>query len=316
MGPRGRLALRCASGAVLVGLLVLLLAKVEWAQVGHALGRAHLGWVLAAAVLNFGNLACKTARWSTMLGAVRRVGFGRLYYYLIVSYAASAVLPARAGEALRVYFLRRRDEIPVGDSVAIVVVEKLFEVLGLLVVVAPLPFFLVLPRWVEVSISIVAGGGLVALLVALILARRATTGSGALGSLVRGLACMREPSRVVLAIAWSVAAYLVDAGEVWLVLHALGIEAPWATPALVLLGGNLAIAIPSTPGQLGALEAGVVVALAAVGVPAAQALAFGLVYHIMQLIPIVLVGLSGFRLMMEARRAPLPEVAEPTTSAA
>src|SRR5678815_4927301 len=109
----------------------------------------------------------------------------------------------------RVYLLRRRDEVPVGDSVAVVVAEKLFEVLGLLVVTAPLPLLLVLPRWVEASITVVAGGGLLALVVAVVLARRAASRSGALGYLGRGLACMREPSRVALAIAWSVGAYVV-----------------------------------------------------------------------------------------------------------
>ena len=310
MGPRARLALRIASGAVLVAALAWLLAKVEWAQVGEALSHAHLGWVVLAAALNFLNLACKTGRWGTMLGPLGRVGFFRLYYYLIVSYAASAVLPARAGEGLRVYLLRRRDNIPVADSVGVVLVEKVFEVLGLLVVVAPLPLLLVLPRWVDVSIFAIAVGGLVALGVALVLAWRAGRGEGRLAELGRGLACMREPSRVLLAIALSVAAYLIDAVEIWLVLKALAIDVPWATPALVLLGANLAIAIPSTPGQLGALEAGVVAALAIVKVTPAHALAFALVYHVMQLVPIVLVGLSGVRMMAEARRLATREPAE------
>ncbi len=306
MSSRARLVLRVAAAAVLLGLLALLLAKVEWAQVGAALRRASLGLVLAAAALNFVNLACKTARWRVMLRALAPIGYVRLYYYLIVSYAASAVLPARAGEALRVYLLRRRDGIAVGDSVAVVVVEKVFEVLGLLAFVAPLPFLLVLPRWVEVSTAVLACGGLVALGIAVLLTRRLGRAGGPLAELSRGLHAVRSPRRFAEAFLWSVAAYLVDACEIWLVLRALSIDVPWATPALVLLGANLAIAIPSTPGQLGALEAGVVAALAVVGVPAAPALAFALVYHVMQLLPIVLVGLSGVRLMAEAKRAAQP----------
>src|SRR6185295_13418459 len=147
------------------------LSKVEWAKVGDALRNAAIGWVLIAAALNFLNLAAKTARWGTMLGPLGRVGYMRLYYYLIVSYAASALLPARAGEALRIYLLRRRDNVPVADSVGVVVVEKLFEVLGLLAVVAPLPLLLELPHWVDVSIWIIAVGGIIALCVAVALAR-------------------------------------------------------------------------------------------------------------------------------------------------
>jgi uncharacterized membrane protein YbhN (UPF0104 family) len=305
VNDRTRLGLRVAAGALIVGALALLLSKVEWAKVGEALRAAALGWVLLAAALNFLNLACKTARWGTMLGPLGRVGYFRLYYYLIVSYAASALLPARAGEALRVYLLRRRDNVAVSDSVGVVVVEKLFEVLGLLVVVAPLPLLLVLPHWVDVSIWVIAVGGVIALVVAVALGRGGGRG-GRFDELRRGLMCMREPWRIALAIGWSVAAYLVDALEIWLVLRALAIDVPWATPALVLLGANLAIAVPSTPGQLGALEAGVVAVLAVVGVPTEKALAFALVYHVMQLAPVVLVGLSGLRLMNEAKHGPEP----------
>jgi uncharacterized membrane protein YbhN (UPF0104 family) len=305
---RGKLLLRISSAAILIGALALLLSKVEWAQVGAALRHASLALVIAAAALNFLNLMCKTARWGTMLGPAttdRRVGFFRLYYYLIVSYAASALLPARAGEALRVYLLRRRDNVAIADSVGVVVVEKVFEVLGLLLMVAPLPWLLTLPRWADVSIAVIAIGGLCALGLAVVLGR---VGTPRFAQLRRGLLCMREPWRVAAAIGWSVAAYLIDALEIWLVLRALSIDVPWATPALVLLGANLAMAVPSTPGQLGALEAGVVAVLAVVGVPAGQALAFALVYHVMQLLPIVLVGLSGLRLMAEAKHVDPVEV--------
>jgi hypothetical protein len=198
------------------------------------------------------------------------------------------------------------DGCPFRDSVGIIVVEKLFEVLGLLTIVAPLPFLLALPHGADRGIRVIAIGGLIALAVAVFLARSAESSKGTLGQLARGLACMRNPSHVALAVMWSVAAYLVDATEIWLVLRALSINVPWATPALVLLGANLAIAIPSTPGQFGALEAGVVAVLAIVHVPTAQALAFALVYHVMQLLPIVLVGLSGVRMMAEVRHVPSP----------
>lgn len=296
---RLRLLLQVLSVAVLVGLGLLLFEKMQWREFGAALARASWPLVIAAAALNFVNLACKTARWRVLLAA--RVAYGRLYYYLVVSYAASALLPARAGEALRVVLLRRRDGVALADAVGPLVVEKLFEVLGLLVVVLPLPFVMPLPHWVRLSIEAIALGGLSALVVAVVLARALGRANGSRWhALARGLASLRSPVQIALAALYSVLAYLIDAMMVWLVLRALSIHVPWATPALVLLGGNLAIAVPSTPGQLGALEAGVIAGLSIVGVPVADALAFGLVYHVMQLVPVVLVGATGLRLASEA----------------
>ena len=294
------LVLKGVSAAALIALVVVLLEKVQWHEFGAALRRASWPLVIAAAALNFANLACKTARWRVLLGG--RVAYARLYYYLVVSYAASALLPARAGEALRVVLLRRRDGVPLADAVGPSVVEKLFEVLGLLVVVAPLPFLMPLPHWVRLSIEVIAIGGLTALIIAAVLARVLVGQEGSrLQQLARGLRSLRSPAHIALAALYSVLAYAIDAAMVWLVLRALSIHVPWATPALVLLGGNLAIAVPSTPGQLGALEAGVIAGLSIVGVPVSDALAFGLVYHVMQLVPVVLVGATGLQLVTEAR---------------
>lgn len=308
---RWRLWLQVLSVATLLVLVVVLAEKIQWRDFGAALARASWPLVIAAAALNFVNLACKAARWRTLLARAGRITFVRLYYYLIVSYAASALLPARAGEALRVYLLRRRDGIAVVDSVGAIVVEKLFEVLGLLVIVLPLPLLMPLPHWVRVSIWAIAAGGLSGLLVAVVLARSVGRAEGSrLQTLARGLQSLRSPSHIALAVVYSVFAYAIDAAMVWLVLRAMAIHVPWATPALVLLGGNLAIAVPSTPGQLGALEAGVIAGLSIVGVSVSDALAFGLVYHFMQLLPVVLVGATGLHLVSEARADDAAPVAE------
>jgi len=66
-------------------------------------------------------------------------------------------------------------------------------------------------------------------------------------------------------------------------------------PALfVLLAVNIAIAVPS-PGNAGTLELGAVLALQAVGVDHNRALAFALLYHSGQVLPVVLLGLLQSR---------------------
>jgi uncharacterized membrane protein YbhN (UPF0104 family) len=64
---------------------------------------------------------------------------------------------------------------------------------------------------------------------------------------------------------------------------------------LVLLSLNLAIAVPSTPAQVGAFELGASAPLALLGVPPERALAFALLYHVMQALPTTLAGLPLLR---------------------
>ena len=52
-----------------------------------------------------------------------------------------------------------------------------------------------------------------------------------------------------------------------------------------------AIAVPSTPGQVGALEAGVLAATRLLHIDDAPAFAFALLYHVLQIVPLLVVAL-------------------------
>jgi uncharacterized membrane protein YbhN (UPF0104 family) len=80
-----------------------------------------------------------------------------------------------------------------------------------------------------------------------------------------------------------------------LVLAAVHVSLPWAAPLVVLLAISAATAMPSTPGHVGTLELAAVGALMLLGVGREQALAFALLYHAMQVIPVTLIGLSAAR---------------------
>ena len=51
-----------------------------------------------------------------------------LFRYTIAAFAASAIAPARAGELIRVWALKKRDGVPVADCAAVAVTEKLLDV--------------------------------------------------------------------------------------------------------------------------------------------------------------------------------------------
>jgi glycosyltransferase 2 family protein len=299
----GLLLGRLALGLAVVALCALLGRSIDWHAVAEALRGADLRLVALAALINFIHLGAKSERLRVMLAPLRRIGSLKLYYYLIVGCAASIVLPGRAGEGLRVYLLHRREQVPVYASLGVIVVEKLFEGLGLMLVVLPLPFMLPLPEWANLSIGLVALVGISGTLAVLFFAWRAQVVAqrnhaemaprwARFGA---GMECVRRPSLFAAAIGWSAVGYALDLVEVYLILHAVGVVVPWPAAGLVLLAVNLAIAVPSTPGQLGAFEAGAVAGLRAVGVELAPALAFALVYHVMQVAPVLLAGLSGLR---------------------
>ena len=73
-------------------------------------------------------------------------------------------------------------------------------------------------------------------------------------------------------------------------LYAFHINVPFYAPFLLLVIIATGVAIPSSPGFIGTLQFFCVTGLALFGVPKSESLAFSIVYHASQYIPVTLLG--------------------------
>ena len=288
---RWKLLLRVAVIVAVVVGVWWWLSGMKLEQTGDALAHAIWWPIIVAAVINFGLLACKAVAWHVMLGPEHVVPVRRLFRYTITAFAASVIVPARGGEVLRVVMLKRNDGVPATRSTAVALAEKLLDGLSMLIIMAPLPWLLPdLPAsvsWWIGSLSAVA----LAILIALRIAVGRVTSQGWLGRLIGGMAVLKRPRRFVGTLAMLTVLWLLDVVMVKLVAYAVDIELPWPGALLVLFTLNLAIALPSTPGQVGPLELGAAAGLHVMHVSEESALAFGLLYHALQVVPLLAVGL-------------------------
>ncbi len=302
MKPGLRKALAYLPFVALIAASAYALRSFDWLALQRATASADLSLLLFVSLLNAPHIFLKSERWRVLLRPFAQLPSLRLFHYLLVAYASSTVLPGRAGELVRLYLLRRRHHVPVTASVGVVAVEKLFEVIGILLVLAPLPFLVTLPPWMTRALQILAIGTTAAIVVLLVASRRPNLQNAFLRDFADGLACIRSPGALLAVTGLSILTWVLDATKVWIVLYALHIDVPWVAPFVILLTLNLAIVIPSTPGNLGTFEAGAVAGLLVFGVSQELALAFALIHHVTQVVPVLLAGLSGFSLIDEARR--------------
>ncbi|HEU0036698.1 MAG TPA: lysylphosphatidylglycerol synthase transmembrane domain-containing protein [Kofleriaceae bacterium] len=293
MNPRLLLAIRLVVIAAVAAGLWFFVRELDWDTLGRALANAKLWPIAIAAVLNFAILFGKALSWRIMFAPNYVVSLLRLYRYTIAAFAASAIAPARAGELVRVLALKRRDGVPASATVAVALAEKLLDALSMLILVAPIPWLLPgLSGWVTNTISL-AAVGTIGLLVGFWFAvgRVNPHKQGLLRRLIAGMHVLRDARRlagsfVVLTLVW-----FCDLGMILLSLHAVGIELSVSGGILILFTLNLAIVVPSTPAAVGALQLGALAALDQLHVAHEPALAFALVYHALQVVPLLVVGL-------------------------
>jgi hypothetical protein len=208
-------------------------------------------------------------------------------------FATNNFLPAHAGEWVRIELLHAHEEVPRSSTLAVALVEKVLDAIALLLLALPLPFLLPrLPASVGVTAALLGAGGGVALVAAWQVAKRGADAGGRWGQFARGAAVARRGRSLGPALGWALGSHAVDAAMILVCLHALHVEVSWAASLLVLVGVTLVLALPAAPAGIGSLEVGAVAALHLLGVDGARALAFALVYHAVQVVPVTLLGLG------------------------
>lgn len=286
---RIRLLLRLVITAVVVIGIVLMLRGLALTELVAAFRNARVWPVIAACAIAVGVYVFKAISWRIMLAPRFDIGLPRLVRYTIVAFAASAIAPARAGEVVRVWLLKRRDGVDAATSIAVATSEKALDALSLLALAAPLPWLLPLPSWVAHGMLCIAAIAALAVLVVIVASTRVRPDSW-VGRFLAALE--RRPRELVMCFVVLLVAWITDLVAVMLVLYALDISVPWAGALLVMFVVNIAISLPSTPGHLGTFELGMLIPLVDIlHVPKEPAIAFALLYHATQTLPTLVLGI-------------------------
>jgi glycosyltransferase 2 family protein len=283
-GPR---ALRWVLAAsVLLGIGWFFATRLDAAALIRALAGANYGLVLLCAAGHMALLhPLKAWRWALMLAPMQRIPRWTLFQYNLAGCAATNVLPARSGQAVRVLLVRRHG-VPVAGAISAVVLEEILNASMLAVIALPLPFLLRLTKHTTAVLAFVGVGAFIALGLLVWIARTGRARpDGLWRRLADGLALLTDARAAFVVIAQTAVLWVLDAAQIALLMVAIGMPASFAGAALVLLFVNLTNAVPVTPGQVGLFEAGATAACVALGASAEQGFALGVLYHLMQAIP-------------------------------
>ena len=255
-----------------------------------------------------------------------------LWHATAMGFMANNTLPFRLGELVRSYAVSRLGGVPLGAGLSSVAVERaldlltLIGLLGVALLRSGLPGDTVImgSRLDQVAIragllcGVIFAGALAVILFPLLaerivrkvipFPRIADRVVNLIEALRKGFEVLREPSRLIPAVVWSIAHWLLNASAFYVAFFAFDIKVDFAGALLVQTLLAFGVAAPSTPGYFGVFELVTAAALALFAVPASLGVAYGVTYHITTFIPIVLLGLwslarTGLHLR-EVRSAP------------
>ena len=297
---------------LLISLVFLYVALkgLDLQRAAEAMKTANYWWILPGIVVYFFAVWARTWRWHYMLRPIKPVPLLRLFPVVVIGYMGNNVYPARAGELIRAYVLRKREAVPMSASLATVLVERIFDgVVMLLFVFFSLPFT-PMPQWLRQVVVVGSLGFFGALIVFLAIAaspqrarvvynwvidrfvpeRLRPTACGFLDRFMLGLHSLSNARDVAMIFATSLVIWLAETVKYWFVMHAFQFHVDFYV--LMLMNGvvNLATTIPSSPGYVGTFDAPGIKILEGFNVSPANATSYTLVLHAALWLPITLLG--------------------------
>jgi uncharacterized protein (TIRG00374 family) len=312
--------LRAALVLVLtVGLLAFFLRGVDLADVWERTREADAGLLVAAVVATLMTYTLRAFRWQYLLAPIGPTHFWTALQTTFIGFAASFLLPARAGEVLRPYLLARREGLSPTACFATIILERLLDLVTVLLlfgvfVVAVDPASLsgdpALYSRVKAGGLLAAGASLAGLVVFFFLAghperlgawalrvervlpaKLARIVASLVESFAEGLAVMRRPAHLLGALALSFPLWLSIAVGIWLTSRAFHMTFGYLGSFLVMTLLVVGVAVP-TPGQVGGFHAAYKIAVVTFfGAPETTAVGAAIVLHAISFLPVTVLGL-------------------------
>jgi uncharacterized protein (TIRG00374 family) len=303
---------------VAVGLMIslfflwLALRNLKPEEFFASLQNVQVGWIAVGTVVYFGAVLIISLRWQFLLRPIQAVPLLSLASIVCVGYMGNNVYPLRAGEALRIYLLRRNHNVPAARSTTVVIVERVFDgIVMLAFIFTALLTVQTQSDAVNKVATIAAPLFFVAMAVFFILAARPDllrrfvklilrVVPGRLHEIIEhlseevihGLEALRTPVNLIGAVITSFLSWGVEALVYWMVMKAFGFDLPYAAALLTVGTVNLAGLIPASAGGFGVYEFFVTAVLTALGVSPSSAAAYAIVVHLVIWLPVTLVGFA------------------------
>ena len=299
-------------------LLAFFLRNANLRQVWTEIRQAQLELLIVATIMQGGTYLVRALRWQYLLLPVGRVRLSTAFRTTVIGFAVSSLMPAHAGEVVRPYLLARQEGLSATATFATVVLERLLDVTAVLLLFGSFLLFFDpgmaligsgVFSAVKVGGTLSAVGALLALGTVFLLAghpeklgratqrvervlpvRVAHLVSRLVQRFTEGLAVMRQPIRLLVAVALSFPLWLLIAVGIWLVTRALHIDLPYTGSFLLMVLLVIGVSVP-TPGGIGGFHAAYQIgATAFYAVPNDQAIGAAVLLHAVSFVPVTLLG--------------------------
>lgn len=297
-------------------LLVWTFWGIDWSLLRASFYKIRWPYILPYIFVLFVIQLLRSFRWGLLLRPLRPVGQKALFQITSIGFLAIAILPARTGELARPYLLSKKEKIPMNSALATIVVERLMDVITILVFLIFVSFSAELPKWVIGAGYIAMGliGSIFVILflmiakepVLMIIVRKVLRpfpdrifefAKNFITSFSQGARILFHGRMMAIAFVYSIILWSAMAFCNYIMFFAFSFSLSIVAAFVLVIIVDLGLMIPAAPGFVGSFHFLFVISLAIFGVAREQALSFSIISHALQMLFVVTLGLAFLPMM-------------------
>jgi glycosyltransferase 2 family protein len=297
--------LTIAGFAISILLLFFSLKDIKFQEILEALRRADLRFLFIPTLFIFCAVTLSAFKWARIAG--NNIKVGQTFLSLIIGLFVNNVLPARIGEIVRGYVLSKKSGISFPYAISTVLVDRFFDLVGLLLLTFIFFPKQSLPLQVSRSLYILVSLLIVFMAVLVIMSRegimkKMTVRLNKINrpfflNLARRVIEVQEnlkrinsPLNLFYFILIAFLQWLSMSSALYFSLLTLGVPInPLYVPFVCALL-NMGLTIPSSPGYVGVYQFLLVYLLSIFGIPKHQGFAVSILFHASWYIPYNVLG--------------------------
>jgi uncharacterized protein (TIRG00374 family) len=286
-------------------LLYFSMKDIRFQEIVSTIRNADLRFVFMPTVAIFAAASLCSVKWTRIAGG--DVRFRDSFTALIIGLFINNVLPARIGEIARGYVLSKRTGISLTYGITTVIIDRIFDLIGLLLITFIFfPKHSLPPRISQaISLLVLVLFILISLMVLLSRERFAGAIAGRFARIKRpafarfakrlieiqeNLKRIGSPFNLLVLVSIAFITWLCMGAALYFVLKTLNININIMYIPFICVLLNMGITIPSSPGYIGLYQFLLTYLLSVFGVPKHEGFAASILFHAAWYIPYNIVG--------------------------
>jgi uncharacterized protein (TIRG00374 family) len=299
----------------LIGIILLAfcLKDIRLQDIELLLRRINPYYIIPSAIACYVFIVLRGLRWRILISQQSAISVPRSVSLYSAGQVLNIIMPVLTGQVGRLILFARKQSLRKTFVFSTILLEVVFDAVSLIIFMFFTSLAFVFPSEYRFVSFIVAGVTLFVLALLYLMLNFQThlenllrrtfrerspgayiTFKKFIRSFTQGIKLLRSSQHMFVIIGYSLLSWLGHVLAIYFLFMSFGFKLPVASAAAVMIINTIILMVPITPGNAGTFEVAVSTSLAAFSIGRTDAVLFALALHLLDLLPIVTLGMAFF----------------------